>query len=726
MQQTAQPIVKDLVLIGGGHSHAIALRLFGQQPLPGVRLTLLSETSETPYSGMLPGHVAGFYTREECHMDLWPLTQFAGAQFYIDRAIGLDLNHNRVLCAHRPPVRFDVLSIDIGSTPKLPAGVSESAHLIPAKPVRQFLQCWQQLVDRVTQQPQQPLCLGIVGGGAGGVELALNLQHRLHQILRAAHQPDSNLTLHLFHRHSQLLSGHNAWIQAHLQQLLTQRGVQLHLGETVTQVPSGRVQCQSGLTIACDAVVWVTQATAPAWLRDSGLQVDAEGFIRVADTLQSLSHPQVFAAGDIATMVPHPCPKAGVFAVRQGPHLFRNLCRALQEQPLRPFHPQQQYLSLIGTGDGSAVASRGPWGWQSRLLWVWKDHIDRAFMAQFRHLSAIAPATQRQETLDLQPEPIQSGGEWKGLLHAPDGVAILSMGDDLRLVQTVNYGPVLLNDPFVWGQIATHQVLNRLYAMGASPHSALAIASLPQAWPALAQETLDQLLAGARSVLQAAGAELIAHEATVGPQLAFGLIGNGVVRVDQLLTQGDMGPDQVLILTKALGSGTLLAAQRYCQAKGWWVDGAIAAMTQSHQAAAACLMQYGATACTVIGELGLAGHLLAMVKASNVGVQLELNAIAILDGALVTLQAGFVSALQAQNQQFANQIEGAAHWQGLPRFMLLFDPQIAGGLLASLPTEQASPCLADLKARGYTQSAVIGATQPMVQVESSPALIISG
>jgi selenide,water dikinase len=278
-----------------------------------------------------------------------------------------------------------LLSIDIGSTPKLPANLSDQATLIPAKPVRQFLHRWQQIVDRVTQQPQQPICLGIVGGGAGGVELALNMQHRLQQILRAAQQPDSNLTLHLFHRHTQLLSGHNTWIQSHLQQLLTQRGVHLHLGEAVTQVQSGQIHCQSGRTIACDAVVWVTQATAPAWLRDSGLQVDEQGFILVGDTLQSRSHPQVFAAGDIATTVPHPCPKAGVFAVRQGPPLFRNLRRILQHQPLRPFHPQQQYLSLIGTGDGSAVASWGPLGWQSRLLWFWKDHIDRAFMEQFPH-----------------------------------------------------------------------------------------------------------------------------------------------------------------------------------------------------------------------------------------------------------------------------------------------------------------------------------------------------
>ena len=136
----SQPIYRDLVLVGGGHAHAIALRMFGMKPLPGVRITLLTETSDTAYSGMLPGHVAGFYSREDCHIDLRPLVQFAGAQLYLDRAIGLDLAKKRVLCAHRPPVGFDVLSINVGSTPKLPDALGDRDALIPAKPIRQFLE----------------------------------------------------------------------------------------------------------------------------------------------------------------------------------------------------------------------------------------------------------------------------------------------------------------------------------------------------------------------------------------------------------------------------------------------------------------------------------------------------------------------------------------------------------------------------------------------------------
>ncbi|MGA7933629.1 MAG: FAD-dependent oxidoreductase, partial [Kovacikia sp.] len=269
--------------------------------------------------------------------------------------------------------------------PDLIGGVNS---IIPAKPVAKFLNRWHQIVQQVIQNPASPICLGIVGGGAGGVELALNMQHPLQEILKAAGQPPTHLTIHLFHRGAELLPEHNCWVRQQFRRLLTQQTIYLHFQEDVYKVEHHRLYCQSGLMVDCDFIFWVTQAAAPDWLGKAGLSVDRNGFVLVDNGLRSLSHPHIFAAGDIATMLNHPRPKAGVFAVRQGKPLFQNLCRALQDQPLKPFHPQTQYLSLIGTGNGSAVASWGPFGFQSPLLWQWKDHIDRAFMEQFKQLPA--------------------------------------------------------------------------------------------------------------------------------------------------------------------------------------------------------------------------------------------------------------------------------------------------------------------------------------------------
>lgn len=321
MDAATQPIQKDLLLVGGGHSHAIVLRMFGMNPMPGVRITLISEASDTPYSGMLPGHVAGFYRREECHINLRSLCQFASAQFIVDHVIGLDLIDQRVQCANHPDVAFDWVSIDIGSTPKLPNMIDRRS--IGAKPIGAFLNWWDQLLET----PRTELTLGIVGGGTGGVELALNMQRRLQEKIEST-------TIHLFQRDRELMPNHNAWVRRHFQKLLIDQGVQLHLETPVDSVDEGVIA-----GVQCDAIVWVTEATAPRWIAQSGLSVDQNGFVLVNDALRSISHAAVFAAGDIATMIDHPRPKAGVFAVRQGKPLFENLCRAFKNQPLKPYRP---------------------------------------------------------------------------------------------------------------------------------------------------------------------------------------------------------------------------------------------------------------------------------------------------------------------------------------------------------------------------------------------------
>jgi selenide, water dikinase len=370
--------MQNLVLIGGGHSHAIALHLLGSHPLSDVRLTLITEVVDAPYSGMLPGHVRGFYSFEEAHINLKTLAQFAKAHLILDQAVGLDLKQNLVLCRHHSPVSFDWLSIDIGSTPAKLEIPGAAEYTIPAKPVPQFLAGWNEVFQSVEQS--QSFSLGIVGGGAGGVELAFAMQARLQGL---------PVKLHLFHRSEHLLSGFSPTAGRQCKALLSARGVQLHLKERVmavepTQDSQRVVVCQSGERVQCDRIFWLTHASAPSWPQEAGLATDDHGFILVNDGLQSVSHPYVFATGDIAAVVNHSRPKAGVFAVRQGTPLFENLRRATSGQTPQPFYPQKRYLALVGTGDKKAIALWGKlYFGPSRWLWFWKDWIDRRFMAQF-------------------------------------------------------------------------------------------------------------------------------------------------------------------------------------------------------------------------------------------------------------------------------------------------------------------------------------------------------
>jgi selenide, water dikinase len=241
----------------------------------------------------------------------------------------------------------------------------------------------------------------------------------------------------------------------------------------------------------------------------------------------------------------------------------------------------------------------------------------------------------------------------------------------------------------------------------------LAIATIPYALESKLEETLYQLLSGAVKVLSDAQTPLVGGHTTEGAELEFGLSCNGLVHPDKLLRKSGMQPGQVLILTKALGTGTLFAAEMRQEAQGDWIDRAIDSMLQSNQAAAACLMAHGATACTDITGFGLAGHLYEMVRASQVAVELELQIIPALEGAIATLQKGIVSSLQPGNLRIAHfitdlKIARSESVSQSAQYSLLFDPQTSGGLLASIPVEQASQCLDRLHNLGYAQSCVIG------------------
>nr|MBA2748071.1 selenide, water dikinase SelD [Tatlockia sp.] len=700
MQQTSAPITKDLVLIGGGHSHAIALRMWAMKPLAGVRITLITESSSTPYSGMLPGHIAGFYTHAECHINLRSLAQFAQAQLYIDTVVGLDLVNKQILCAHRPPVAFDVLSIDIGSTPASVNVPGAKKYAITAKPVANLLTQWQQIVE----DQEKPLSLGIVGGGAGGVELALAMQGNL-QV--------KQLKIHLFHPGVEIMPDYGGWVRRRLQAILRQKGINLHLQATVIEVQPNKIICKSGLKVECDRIFWVTQAAAPSWIKESGLATDSQGFVQVNDYLQAVSHPNIFAAGDIATMVNYPRPKAGVFAVRQGKPLFNNLQKTLLAQGLQPYKPQKTYLSLIGTGDGKAIASWGNFGLgASPLLWNWKDKIDRQFMDRFHKLQSMSEplvemrcagcgskvgstvlerVLQRLERIENTPDIVIG-------LDAPDDAAVVKVPPGKLMVHTIDYFRALVNDPFIFGQISANHCLSDIFAMGATPQSVLAIASIPYATESKVEETLYQLLSGALLILNQAQIPLIGGHTTAGLELGFGLSCNGLASPHQLLKKSGMQPEQLLILTKPLGTGTLFAADMRFLAKNQWIDGAIESMLLSNQAAANCLMEYGVTACTDITGFGLLGHLMEMVKASNVSVELNLDAIPILEGARETTQRGIFSSLHPENLQFSRYIDNIEKVCDFLNYQILFDPQTSGGLLAAVDAKNANACVTQLQA----------------------------
>ncbi|KAK9835460.1 hypothetical protein WJX74_000508 [Apatococcus lobatus] len=743
------PLLKDLVLLGGGHSHVEVLRSFGMQPMPGVRLTLITRDIHTPYSGMLPGYVAGHYDYDSCHVDLAKLTAFAQARLINAEAIGIDTKSRRVELKGRPAFAYDVLSIDIGITPSsaTPGAVSLA---VPVKPIFSFVDHFHKLMMRA-QNSTHPLKVVVVGGGAGGVELSLALHYRLGLDCPAAGHEVMVIS------RGTLLPGHVSTARRKFLRIMKEKGMKVMEQIGVSEVNPGLLSLEDGRQVAFDECLWCTEAAAAPWLRQTpGLPTDDLGFISVNDYLQSDGGPpEVFACGDVSSSTSHPRPKAGVYAVRAGPPLTQNLRRYLKGEPLQPYLPQSSNLSLISTGNRYAVGDKGWLCLEGGWLYNVKDWIDSKWMAKYGADlpdtggmamqgdsskqgpagSEVAAATGPEAIALLANGKMRCGGCGSkvgstALSRALDrlkeqasndsnmqaALAELDTSDDAALipappaghalVQSIDFFRAIVNDPFVFGAIAANHALSDCHAMGAQASAALVLAVVPHATEQQQEEELFQMLAGAAGILGQAGCRLLGGHSSEGTDPAFGLSITGYGKPDKLLRKGGLQKGQALVLTKALGTGVLMAAAMRGKAKGRCILGACNSMQQSNAAAAACLAKHGATGCTDITGFGLLGHLAEMAKASKVCVELGMADVPELQGAGECLSAGITSTLNPSNVRAA-----AAVTSNLPSDShILTDPQTAGGLLAGIPESQAVACVSELRSLGYQEACSIGKT----------------
>jgi selenide,water dikinase len=617
-----------------------------------------------------------------------------------------------------------------------------ASRVVAVKPINTFYARWQAFAERAAASPR-PLRIGVVGAGAGGVEVLLAIEYRLRTLAAERGQPRGQLEFHLVTDSDRILPGYDAPTRRKLERVLAERGVRVHAASRIVAAEPEGARTADGRLIALDEILWAAPAGAAPWLRDTGLALDGKGFVAVEDTLRSVSHPEVFAAGDVASVAKHARPKAGVIAVRQGKPLAENLRRALAGRNLRPFVPQRSFLTIITTGGRHAVASRPPLSVGGALVWRWKDWIDRRWMRQYSELGdmkqaaapELAPGIADEQALReisaiamrcggcgakvgsgvlsrvlARIEPLRRADVIVGL-DAPDDAAVVEVPPGKVMLHTVDFFRSFVDDPYVFGQVAATHSLGDIYAMGGEPQTALAVAAVPYGLEAKVEDELFQMLSGALAVLNGAGAALVGGHTSEGAELALGFAVNGLAARDAMLRKGGMRAGDRLILAKPLGTGTLFAADMRGRTKGRWIEAALASMVQSNREAARCLIGHGATACTDVTGFGLLGHLVEMTRASKVDVELDLDALPVLEGAEETIRAGVFSSLQPANLRLRRALRNVGAAAAHPRYPLIFDPQTAGGLLASVPGERAEACLAELKRAGYERAAIVGSVR---------------
>ena len=792
----------DIVLVGGGHAHVYTIKMIGMLLPAHARVTLISKDVDTPYSGMIPGHVAGVYSREECHIDLHRLCSYSNVSMIHAEVCKIDTKRRLVFTTDgRPPLAYDALSLDIGISPKPVEGVNMKRPelcLTPVKPIDSFALRWDVIRKRAQawapSQTSAAFRVAVVGGGAGGVELCLAMYDRLLEDMGSGPE---KLDFKILQRGDRLLTGHNKGVRRLVGAALSTRGIAVFCNEEVNGVEFDEASGEkvfktiSGSRYSYDEAVWCTHACGQSWVANTGLAVTEDGCVKVSDTLQSTNTPNVFACGDICEVQGHWRPKAGVFAVRAGPPLTRNIVNYVLKQPLESWHPQDQFLGILRTGKTSAVASRGPLAIEGEYLWTLKDHIDRKFMDMYNITDADEKPMMPMMTTDDKVDTIKA----QDLVHMPEmrcggcgskvGSTVLTrvlrrlkkwadkeghpsvdsrpdivagIGDDAavtippdpsshRIVQTVDFFRSFIADPFLFGKIAAQHALSDCFAMNAKPLTAMALCTVPFAPNNATEQLLLQMLAGATSVLAKSGCALVGGHTCEAADTSLGFAITGSVATSDILPKGPILVGQSLILTKALGTGALFAADMRARAKGKWIYGAKASMLLSNQDPARIVKSFGCTACTDVTGFGLIGHLIEMMQfggnnyeegRDEVGdnseeygdgdidefmTQCELQApkvtavsylhidkIPILAGAELCVDSGITSSLHPDNLRSARTVKEASNCMRRfgAKYHIMFDPQTAGGLLCSVPNNRAPAVIAALHASGYSDAAIIG------------------
>ena len=708
----AVPLTRDLVFVGGGHAHALVLRAWGMDPLPGARLTVINPGPTAPYTGMLPGAVAGHYGRDDLEIDLVRLCRHAGARLILDKAVGIDRAARQIVLKEGGPVAYDVASIDVGITARM-ALPGFAAHGIGAKPLDHYAARWRGFLEQVRQGEADPQ-VAVIGGGVAGCELAMAMAHALRD---AGAVPQVTVI-----EAGPEISGVGRMARARLIRAMGAMDVQVRYHAEIEQVQDREVRIKGQAPVAARLCVGAAGAFAHDWVARTDLP-EKDGFIEVGPDLGVVGDDTLFAVGDCAFM-PHALrPKAGVFAVRAAPVLRHNLIAALTAGKRRRFKPQKHYLKLISLGGKSAMAEKFGISVSGSFMWRWKDRIDRTFMHRLNDLPPMkVPAFSGETALGvaemLADKPLCGGCGAKvgggvltdalAPLPARTGDVVTGAGDDAAVLKQPGGGfqvistdhlRAIVDDPIQMARIAAVHALGDVWSMGAQPQVALASLVIPQMSPALQARTLREITGAAEAVFREAGAQLVGGHTTMGAELTLGFTVTGTRDRMPITQAGGRGGD-VLILTRPIGSGVIMAADMQGLAKGCEVTAALAIMQQAQGDAAGILAD--AHAMTDVTGFGLAGHVQAMARASGVDAVLWRDRIPFYEGARRLSDLGVASSLLP-----ANQVDAPVLGLVEP---LLHDPQTAGGLLAAVPEAQAETVAAALKAKGC-QGHIIGQFQ---------------
>ena len=654
--QSRVPVATDLVLLGAGHAHVEVLRRFAMRPEPGVRLTLIGREPETPYTGMLPGLIRGEYSFDQAHIDLAPIAAAASARLILAEATAIQLAERRITVTGRPDVPFDLLSIDVGGEPAMPADSG-----VPVKPIGQFLARLATLEAELRPGAR----IAVVGGGAGGTELALALARRYRERARIVLVCDT----------AEPLADAPSFARSVARTALVDAGVELACAVRAGALANGRLALSDGSFLEVATVLWATGVVGSVLSRRLRARL-RRGRLHSRECVAAQHQPRLRLRGwrlcnDRAQRATESRASGRCAPAHRWP---RTCVAPPAAKTLRSWRPQSSALAIVGLGDGRAVAWRNGIAVSGWAVWRWKDWIDRRWMRMYQEpmapmqgddpmrcggCGAKVGAEVLAGALANLPR-LPAAGVLIGL-DAADDAAVMVPPPGMAVVQSVDHFRAFIDDPFVFGEIAAAHALSDLHAMGAQPWTALAVAAVPYTSGDKMRTELSDMLQGATGVLAADGCALVGGHSAEAAEPALGFAVTGLADPAMLLRKSGLQAGDILILTKPLGTGIVLAAHMRGLACAAWLQAAIASMRTSNAAASRILRAFGVIACTDITGFGLAGHLLEMLRASDVAGVLWPDQLPALPGALQLAGEGVESTLAPQNRRLLPGIGANVH-----------------------------------------------------------------
>lgn len=747
---------RDVVLLGIGHTHAHLVKQWAMHPIPDVNLICVTDYLTATYSGMLPGVLAGDYAPEQMELDLVKLLSAAKVQWVQDELESVNRTANTLFFKSGRQVRYDLLSVGVGSRPQMVDLKSdETIPVISIKPMQSFLQRMEAGVRQVQQRrnARSKIRIDVVGGGLGSVEVIVCLRH----FLRRCGWEPSDYRLRLISGSTEPPVGCLPKTRARIVRVFKDLEIELLPGAKLLAVDGDQLILDNGQREASDLVVYLAAGHASPVTELFDVPRDDRGCLLTNRRLESIQDPRIWAGGDCGSIQGLHVPKAGVYAVRQGPVMWGNLERWALGQPLQDYKPQHDFLKLINVGGQQAIGEWHGFSFQGRWVWKLKDYIDTNFMKMYQSLpekmlakmnssgttstvmrclgcgSKIGADGLRQVLADLQENSTELNRSSFATKNTSDDVVLVPCHDsttasssDLRasgqhsMAVSVDAFPSPVADPWLAGRLAVLHSLSDLWVSGIAPQHVLATVEIPFGSPTAQRHCLYQVMSGITHQLRLENATLVGGHSLEGPRLSvaltvLGASGSGLIPAPK---QG-LQPGDALIISKGLGTGVGLATLMQGQCPASVYQAMIESMLQANRIALDLIKKFPIHAMTDVTGFGLLGHLHEMVADDPVQIILEMQKVraALFPGVWQLLEAGHRSTMHENNLYFLADVDRSPSVArpSLDKVpvdeAILLDPQSSGGILCAVPNSYAADVVSFLHQQQFEMATVIGQVQ---------------